>query len=312
MAKRLPPFCGELAQTPIIFQPTQQAFQDARRLRFCKACGFEGRVVIDAGVERCSKCQAGLIARAYRHLAAICGRQSGKTLNGAYALREELTIPNKRWWVCGPTYPILYDSTLPTLTRLLPPEWVRDWHEDRLDLLLINNTLVQFRSLDDPTRAHGPGLDGLWLDEAGGIPVQSWYELRPTLATRDAVILVSTSSFGRDWVYETFWVPAMIEHRPGYWAGTWWSSENPVANPEELEQARRSMPPVMYRRQYEASFENFEGAVYGDLIDAQTLRTADEVKKFIPEWPNIDASRDIGIGLDSGADHPFGATLRVS
>lgn len=42
------------------------------------------------------------------------------------------------------------------------------------------------------------------------------------------------------------------------------------------------------------------------------LGDAEAVKKFIPEWPNIDPTRPILIGLDSGSDHPFGAVLIVA
>jgi len=42
------------------------------------------------------------------------------------------------------------------------------------------------------------------------------------------------------------------------------------------------------------------------------LLTDEEILTFIPEWPNLDASRPVVIGLDSGADHPFGAVLIVA
>jgi hypothetical protein len=37
----------------------------------------------------------------------------------------------------------------------------------------------------------------------------------------------------------------------------------------------------------------------------------EDVKRLIPEWPALSPSRQTLIGLDSGADHPFGAVLGV-
>lgn len=68
----------------------------------------------------------------------------------------------------------------------------------------------------------------------------------------------------------------------------------------------------MYRQEYEADFVIFTGAVYGGLIDNQILHTDEEIRKIIPEWPDIDAWRQILVGIDTGADHPFGAVKIVS
>ena len=35
------------------------------------------------------------------------------------------------------------------------------------------------------------------------------------------------------------------------------------------------------------------------------------MRKVLPEWPNIDSTRLVLVGLDSGADHPFGAVCVV-
>ena len=46
-------------------------------------------------------------------------------------------------------------------------------------------------------------------------------------------------------------------------------------------------------------------------IEKQCLLDDKAIQRIIPEWPNVSPSRLRLIGLDSGADHPFGAVLAV-
>jgi hypothetical protein len=72
------------------------------------------------------------------------------------------------------------------------------------------------------------------------------------------------------------------------------------------------MSDTMYRQEYEADFVNFTGSVYGSLIRDRVLHTDDDVLKFIPEWPKIDSWRQVLVGIDTGADHPFGGVKLVA
>jgi hypothetical protein len=72
------------------------------------------------------------------------------------------------------------------------------------------------------------------------------------------------------------------------------------------------MPDVMFRQEFEADFVIFTGAVYGGLVDSQVLHTDEQIKGIIPEWPEIAPWRQVLVGIDTGADHPFGAVKLVS
>ena len=72
------------------------------------------------------------------------------------------------------------------------------------------------------------------------------------------------------------------------------------------------MSDAMFKQEYLADFVNFTGAIYGDLIPPQILHSDSEVRKVIPEWPNIESWRQCLVGLDTGADHPFGAVKLIS
>src|SRR4051812_24756070 len=141
----------------------------ARRARICPTCLTIGPVG-DDGVFRCLACStveaSQLIARkAYRRVGIVGGRRSGKTSVGAIAAREEVVVPNGLGWVCGPTFKILHDSTMPAFFKILPPQWIGNWSAGDMELTLINGHMVQFRSLDDPERGRGMGPSWSWFDE---------------------------------------------------------------------------------------------------------------------------------------------------
>lgn len=319
MGVRLPPGCGLDLGKVILANVYQTEFHTARRLRCCLHCHHIGPPV--SGSLQCRKCLTvhlnnTTFPRLYHSLHLRAGRRSGKSLAGAHAIREELIVPGQKWWVTGPTFKHLHDATMPTLLRLIPPNWVKNWNQDNLELTLINDSVAQFRSLDDPERARGQGLDGVWLDEAAFIAERAWQVLEPSLAENAGVAISTTSPAGFDWTYDAFFKKATIDHEPGYWAAQFETLDNPLFQQSpilraKVEAARKSMPADVFAAEYQGRDVNFSGSVYGQLVEPQILDGDEAVRKFIPEWPNLDSSRAIVIGLDSGADHPFGAVLVV-
>jgi len=325
MAKgvRLPPGCGADLHEPLLYNPYQQAFQSARRKRYCTNCHTIGSMTSNS-VFKCAKCgvhhKSNLTApRVFNRLGLLAGRGSGKTLIGAHAVREECLIPNNIVWVMGPTFKVLHDSTFPTLVRRLNPDWIKKWDPEHVEITLINNTLIAFRSLEDPERARGPhGVGCGWFDEAAQAPVRAYNVFEPTLIKAGGIVIATTTPLGFDWTYDEIEKQATVYKEPGYWWGSYWTEENPLfkSNPEmmaAIERARKRMTPEFFAQEYKAERRNATGLIYDySLIEKQTLLTDEAIKKFIPEWPQINPSRPRIIGLDSGADHPFGALLIVA
>ncbi len=315
MSKSLPPQIGVECNKPLLYSPYQQEFLKARRQRFCKACNRIGFTGPD-GLFKCPVCAVVQqdAPRVYTKLGCFAGRRGGKSVVGAHGAREEMLTPNSLGWVCGPTYDILEDATMPTLLKLIPREWVANWKADTKDLTLINGAKVSFRSLNDPDRGHaGVGLHWAWLDEAAFISELAWDYLSPALTDFGGAAFFTSSVDGYDWTYERIEKKALIEKKPGYWAAKWRTIDNPwmaIHRSAEIEEARASNTPQMFRQEYEGARENFTGAVYGEWIDNAWLADDAAVREYIPEWPAI-IGRKIIIPLDSGTDHPFGALALV-
>lgn len=224
---------------------------------------------------------------------------------------EEACIPNTIGWCCAPTNDKLHRYIKPALQKIIPDDWVENWSAEFNDIRLKNGSLIHLQTLEDPNQGRGQGLHWLWIDEICELTEEHWYVIRPSLTEHRGVAFFTSSPQSYDWVWERFFHEAE-KGTPGYWAARYATSDNPIISSEEIADARASMPDTMFRQEYLADFVIFTGAVYGGAIDPQILRTDEEIIRVIPEWPKIDSWRQVIVGIDTGADHPFGAVKMVS
>ncbi|MET0742941.1 MAG: hypothetical protein ABWY78_06180 [Microvirga sp.] len=247
---------------------------------------------------------------AYTRLSLFAGRRGGKTKIGGVATVLRAVEPDKLLWVCAPTYPDLNDFVMPAVFDALPVDWIDDYKASFQTLILKNKTRIQFRSLDDPNKGRGPGLDFVWLDETRKIQELAWDTLMPALADRQGQAIFTTTPNSFDWCYRRLWSPAEAG-KAGFWACRYKTIENPFIKRSEIELMRDEMDPLFFQQEFEADFVSFAGRIYD--IENAILRDGDpRLKQLIPEWPKIDASRTTFMGLDPGADHPFAGVLVVA
>lgn len=254
---------------------------------------------------------------AYNVLSLFAGRRGGKTEIGSVAIPKLIARKPKQWgWVCAPTYRDIHDVVMPLTLSRIPASWISDWSAEHLTLLTTNQTRLQFRSLENPNTARGPGLDFAWIDEAREVAQLAWHTMMPALADKNGVAIVTTSPNGYDWTYSDFWKPA-AEGMPGFWSCKYPTNVNPkMQEPAQaalIEMHRKMMDPLFFRQEYEADFVTFAGAVYGSTVNHNLLlTTTEQVREFIPEWPLISPDRELILGMDPGADHPFAVVFLVT
>ena len=289
------------------YHPYQDAFWKARRQRICRACNLTYDAPPDYTCPQCH--ERGL--RKFHRLTLLAGRRGGKTKAGAIAGAEEASIPKTIGWACAPTNPKLHRYVIPAFQQLIPPEVVKDYSSEHHDLWLKNGSLIHFQTLEDPDQGRGQGLDWLWIDEVCELSEDHWHVIRPSLTERRGVAFFTSSPQSYDWVWSNFYKKAE-DGEPGFWAARYATSENPIISEEEIAEAKATMPDAMFRQEYEADFVFFEGAVYGGSVDSQVLHTDDAIREIIPEWPDVENWRQVVVGVDTGADHPFGAVKLVS
>lgn len=285
-------------------------FLEDRRLRYCSLCGTTYNCPPAFACPHCNT----VGTRVYDRLSIIAGRRFGKTRIGSISGAEEATIPNSTGWACAPTNDKLHRYVIPAFQRIIPESWVQanGWDKEHYDLKLKNGSLIHFQTLEDPDQGRGQGLDWLYIDEVSELTRAHWDVIRPSLAG-DTVAFFTTSPRGFDWVYEDLVSPAE-QGVPGYrrYIAKTSASSNPRITPEFLDREKAQMSDQMYRQEYEADFVTFTGAVYGGSIDPQVLHATEAIQSLIPEWPDIAPWRQVLVGIDTGADHPFGAIKIVA
>src|SRR3990167_1333116 len=302
----------ELEREPLFSQPDQMAFLEALRSRVCLSCRTPYVARPPRGL--CPQCEhAG--RRIFDRLTIIAGRRWGKSRVGSIAGISEACLNNTIGWACAPTNPKLHRYVIPAFQQLIPNEWVDDWNSEFKDLRLKNGALIHFQTLEDPDQGRGQGLDWLWIDEVCELTKDHWDVISPSLDDRRGVAFFTTSPRSYDWVYHQLFKPAE-DGLPGFWGCHAKTKDNPkFQSPEGMERlaARKAtMSDTMFRQEYEADFVDFKGSVYGGLVDTQIFRSDEAIKTVLPEWPEIAPWRQVLVGVDTGADHPFGAVKIVA
>lgn len=240
-----------------------------------------------------------------------CGRRWGKTLAACNDMVARVCEHPRSlgWWVT-PTYKIGvrgWRLLTRALQGIIAPSGIK---RGERTIELINGSVIEFRSADNPDSLRGEGVNHLVVDEAAMVPREAWEEaLRPTLTdTRGSAVLISTPK-GRNFFFELF----CRGGDPAF--GEWESfcfptASNPYIAPEEIEEARRTLPVDVFRQEYEAQFledsagvfRGLSGCVKGELEepvrgreyvigwdpakyeDFSVLTVLDEARRHVVAW----------------------------
>lgn len=239
-----------------------------------------------------------------RFIAAIAGKQSGKTMVGPVWLCKEIYSnfsKNLRgdYLITAPTNKILEQAALPKFKDIMPSDW-GEWKEQKHCFELVWGDKIYVRSADEPKHIESMTLRAGWGDEAGQFKVDVWRNLMARVAILQGRLLLTTTPYTANWLKRDILKRA---HRvnaaefPGdreIVVINWTSQDNPYFAKEEFERLRDSLPPAIFARDYEGKFTSMSGLVYPDFDEDTHV-----VKPFdIPaDW------RRIG-GLDFGHEDP--------
>ena len=233
----------------------------------------------------------------------IAGRRGGKSLAGTIeALKHSDLDPlvagrPVHGMIIAPTYGMLKDVNIAMMMEWCPDTSIKSWNKVDMNLELVNGSTITFRSGDNPDRLRGTGKDWIWLDEACFMNKYVWEVVYPTLTSTNGIAWITTTPQGYDWVYDSFYKPA-IDGDKDYQAWKFTTLDNPYIDADLVEKARNDMTDVMFRQEYLASFEKFEGLIYPDFNNKLHIRNS----------PNK-ITDTYFVGLDVGWNHPTACVL---
>jgi hypothetical protein len=202
-----------------------------------------------------------------------CCRQSGKsTMTAVIALHRALYHPGSLILCLAPALrqsQELFGKVLGFYRDLGRP--VSPQGERKLSLELENRSRIVTLPGSEKTIRGFSGTSLLVLDEAARVEDQLYFAVRPMLAVSGGDLMMLSTPYGKRGVFFEEWS-----------GGHGWeryevpASQCSRISEEFLEQERASLPPFIFRQEYECRFQEIEDQVFTtDLIDRAVT---DEVK----------------------------------
>jgi phage terminase large subunit-like protein len=199
----------------------------------------------------------------FRVLAA--GRRWGKTRLAVITVFEVGLQGGWAWWV-APTYRVADNGWDPIrkLSLKVPNAEIR--YADKV-VNYPGGGRVDIRTADDPSKLVGSGLDFVALDEFGSMKKRVWTEsIRPSLSDRLGRALFIGTPKGRNEFYQLYLRGQAGEE--GWKSWRYPTSNNPFISKAEIEAAKRDLPELTFRQEYEAEFIDDEGSVFRRVKEA--------------------------------------------
>jgi hypothetical protein len=202
-----------------------------------------------------------------------CSRQSGKsTMTAVIAIHRALYHPGSLILCLAPALrqsQELFGKVLGFYRDLGRP--VSSQGERKLSLELENGSRIVTLPGSEKTIRGFSGTSLLVLDEAARVEDELYFAVRPMLAVSGGALMMLSTPYGKRGVFYEEWI-----------GGHGWeryevpASKCPRISEEFLEEEGASLPPFIFRQEYECSFEETEDQVFTtDLIDRAVT---DEVK----------------------------------
>jgi hypothetical protein len=230
----------------------------------------------------------------------IAGRRFGKThLACVEMLTRAASIQNGVVWYIAPTYRMAKEIAWRQLKAMVPRAYVDGKpNETDLSINLVNGSMMALRGADNPDSLRGVGLDFVVPDEFAYIHPSAWSDvLRPALADRGGSALFITSPAGYNWAYDLYL--RGIENTHGWQSWQYTTLQGGRVPQDELDEARRTLDPRIFRQEFEASFETLQGRVYDNFDRDHNVNPA-----------VVDTGGELLVGMDFNIN-PMSAVLAV-
>lgn len=242
----------------------------------------------------------------------VCGRRFGKSHMAGRDCGAELFLPNRRFWIVGPTYDlaekefrVIWDDLI-IGQKLGKDKRVKKAYSKRSGEMWIElpwQTRIECRSADHPENLVGEKLHGAIMSEAAKHRKDTWERfIRPALADARGWATFPTTPEGFNWLYDLWSYGRSPDPRYKDYASWQFPSwDNPYVYPggkddEEIDLIKATVLPAFFDQEIAAMFNAFVGKIYSEFSEILHVKP----HTFRPEWPNY-------ITFDWGFTNPLAA-----
>ena len=183
----------------------------------------------------------------------VAGRRWGKTiLSLMYLLKDEFQ-PNERRWFITPTYRQGKMIVFPVLRQMFNGFMGAKLNESDMSVVFENGAELSVKGADNEHNLRGVELTKAVMDEMAYIKPHVWEEIiYPMLATTQGEVLFIGTPSGYDVMYELY---SKGKAEPDWRSWQFKTIDGGFVPKEEIERAKRTMDEVVFRQEFEGSFE---------------------------------------------------------
>lgn len=255
----------------------------------------------------------------------VGGVRSGKTYSATREFYKRILLDLKRklkrcegkeflhYWLVTPNFPIgkVVQREMFATLQDFDPRHVKRWKKSVKELYLYPNILLEFKTAHDPKVLVATKLHGLLVDEMARMKSEAWQGgLRQRLTDERGWGVFCTSPMGKNWYFKEI-VRRGIKEDELYdieFANfKFLTEQNKYIPPGELEAAKRQLPPRYYRREYQASFEDFFGQILEEFdrsVHKYPRSSSILARLQLPEVRKPERFAKIIAGIDWGYSTP--------
>ena len=208
----------------------------------------------------------------------VAGRRGGKTKSAAEEVNYYIENPAEYWadfhglvsdepihtWVLSKDNVVGRAALLMFRAVLRRTKAGDRYNENRAEKFFehTNGGLLEFKTAKDPESLRGMGLHILWLDEAAFIPNRRAYEVAsPSLDDAEGVVIGTTTPAGKNWYYTEFFgdKASVTREAPEMGSVEYRSIDNEHFKQRVWDYRKRTVHPLLFKQEYEASFDSMVG-----------------------------------------------------
>ena len=215
-----------------------------------------------------------------RFLIGDMGRRWGKTVTGLNWLLEGVCNDGGiNWWVA----PIFGQSKM-AFRKLLSAAKkgngngaIRSISHSELRFEFMNDSIIEFKSADNPDTLRGEGLKRVVIDEAARVKRAVFEEvIRPAVSdTAGRVLFISTPK-GKNWFFD-MWGRGQDPLQREYKSWKFPTADNPKVPEGDIEQAKESLPIDVFNQEYLAEFLDDAAGVFRNVHKCKGAVSANPV-----------------------------------
>ena len=194
-----------------------------------------------------------ILSDSNRFKVLVCGRRWGKTVLSLMYLMKDPFQANERRWFITPTYRQGKMIVFPILRQMFQGFSGAKLNESDLSVVFNNGAELAVKGADNEHNLRGVELTKCVMDEMAYIKPHVWEEIvYPMLATTQGCALFIGTPNGYDTMYDLY---SRGQSDPDWKSWQFKTIDGGFVPADEIAKAKKTMDPVRFRQEFEASFE---------------------------------------------------------